>query len=177
MRCCWVANLWKQAVNYVTKPLPVENHGWEFDNDKLCVKWDISENIQAVTQKVKQLTKGCGCKSGCKSKRCGCCTAHQSCGVSFHCTLCENPHNPTGTCLFCPLKDSEGATVRDLTPILNDSDDDLGNDDYGIGEDDHEQPGKNDTNETSCATDFEDCLDYSDPEYGLAPESIDVYDI
>ena len=55
MRCCWVANLWKQAVNYVTKPLPVDNHGWEFDNDKLCVKWDISENIQAVTQKVKQL--------------------------------------------------------------------------------------------------------------------------
>ena len=77
--------------------------------------------------------------------------------------------------LFCPLKDSEGATVRDLTLILNDSDDDLGNDDYGIGED--EQQGRNDTNETSCATDCEDWLDDSDPEYDLDPESIDLYDI
>ena len=60
---------------------------------------------------------------------------------------------------------------------MNDSNDDLGNDDYRVGEDDHEQPGKNDTNETSCATDFEDYLDDSDPEYDLGPESIDVYDI
>ena len=42
--------------------------------------------------------------------------------------------------------------MGDLTPTLNDSDDHLGNDNYGIGED--EQPGKNNTNETSSATDF-----------------------
>ena len=54
------------------------------------VEWDTSENVQSVKDRVAFLTRGYGCKSGCKTGRCKCFKAGRHCGPGCTCTSCHN---------------------------------------------------------------------------------------
>ena len=68
-RCCWVLHMWQQAESNNVVLAPLSSNGWARDKDgSLVICWDTEDS----RRKVKELLKGCGCKSGCKSGRCGC---------------------------------------------------------------------------------------------------------
>ena len=83
-------SVWSQAEKSNAKYLPLDSYGWIIENQILKVKWDTAENISQVTNLVKQLTSGCGCKKGCKTKRCKCYQSNHICSVSCKCVSCEN---------------------------------------------------------------------------------------
>ena len=87
-----MCDVWLQVDKSNVSHLPLDDYGWTIDNGLVKFKWDTPENIARVVNVVKQLTSGCGCKKGCKTKRCKCHQAHQICSVSCKCRSCENPH-------------------------------------------------------------------------------------
>ena len=73
----------------------MHGHGWIRDEDnELSICW---ENLQKVKSRVNLLMKGCGCKFGCATKRCGCRKNGEVCGPGCRCTNCENTDEDTGT--------------------------------------------------------------------------------
>ena len=72
-RCCWVLHMWQQAESNNVVLAPLSSNGWARDEDgSLVICWDTEESRRKVKERVMLLLKGCGCKSGCKSGRCGC---------------------------------------------------------------------------------------------------------
>ncbi len=57
---------------------------------KFLIDWDSKESMQAVRQRVDLLLKGCACKGGCNTKRCGCKKNGLSCGPGCRCVNCTN---------------------------------------------------------------------------------------
>ena len=68
LRACWVSDVWLQADESNVSHLPLDDYGWTIDNGLVKFKRDTPENIARVVDVVKQLTSGCGCKKGCKTK-------------------------------------------------------------------------------------------------------------
>ena len=81
-RCCWVLHMWQQAESNNVVLAPLSSNGWARDKDgSLVICWDTEDS----RRKVKELLKGCGCKSGCKSGRCGCIKRRVACGPGCRC--------------------------------------------------------------------------------------------
>jgi len=95
MRSCWVINMWRQADREDMVLPSVSQFGWIIDGDKLIVDWDSKENMSEVHERVQQLTRGCKCKTGCGSKRCGCRGKGKKCGVGCGCINCTNTSSTT----------------------------------------------------------------------------------
>ena len=98
--------------------MPLDDFGWTIDNGLVKFKWDTPENIARVVDVVKQLTSGCGCKKGCKTKRCKCHQAHQICSISCKCKSCENPHQ-NGKCFDSLCTTNMTQFTNNQLPVLN----------------------------------------------------------
>ncbi len=76
---------------------PMSDHGWYREDDKLKIQWESEKNISTVKDSIAYLTKGCRCKTGCTTRRCGCQKNGLLCGPSCHCVNCQNSGNVTTT--------------------------------------------------------------------------------
>ena len=112
LRACWVSDVWLQADQASVSHLSLNDYGWAVENGSVKFKWDTPENIARVVDVVKQLTIGCSCKKGCKTKKCKCHQAHQNCSVSCKCRSCENPHQNIEKC-------SDPLCTIDVTQVMN----------------------------------------------------------
>ena len=71
--------------------------GWNVIDGILSIDWDSEENRAAVNERVLLLTKGCQCKTGCTTGRCGCRRKGQSCSEGCACLHCSNLPNVSKT--------------------------------------------------------------------------------
>ena len=53
--------------------------------------------MEAVRQRVIQLLKGCKCKTGCTTSRCGCRKKNKECSEGCECTNCSNTQSNAHT--------------------------------------------------------------------------------
>ena len=53
-------------------PKPLSEYGWITTKDTLAIDWDSQSNMDAVTERVAGLLKGCACKTGCLTRQCRC---------------------------------------------------------------------------------------------------------
>ena len=89
-RSCWVIHMWRQATHNQMALEPTVGNGWVNYEGILRIDWDSKENMQSVRQRVDLLLKGCGCRSGCDTNRCGCKKNSTACGPGCRCTNCKN---------------------------------------------------------------------------------------
>jgi hypothetical protein len=82
--------MWNQADKNTMTLLPITQYGWKLTDERLTVDWDSEENIQAVNERVAGLLKGCHCKTGCNTARCGCKKRGKTCSEGCECTDCVN---------------------------------------------------------------------------------------
>ena len=69
---------------------PLTDFGWNVTDESLTFDWDSENNMEAVRQRVVQLLKGCKCKTGCTTSRCGCRKKGKQCSEGCECTNCSN---------------------------------------------------------------------------------------
>ena len=96
-RTCWVLDMWKKAENNYMVLNPLANFGWKVTVESLTFDWDSESNMEAVRQSVIQLLKGCKCKTGCTTSRCGCRKKNKECSEGCECTNCSNTQSNTNT--------------------------------------------------------------------------------
>ena len=96
-RTCWVLDMWKKADNNHMVLQPLANFGWKVTDESLTFDWDSESNMDAVRQRVIQLLKGCKCKTGCTTSRCGCRKKNKECSEGCECTNCSNTQSNTHT--------------------------------------------------------------------------------
>ena len=89
-RSCWVNNVWRQADHTEITLQPLVQYGWIVKNDTLTFDWESEKNVSAVQERVHRLLKGCKCKTGCGSKRCGCKGKDRKCCIGCECVNCTN---------------------------------------------------------------------------------------
>ena len=87
---CKLLNMWAQASANKITTLPPTEYGWIKEDGGYNIQCDTEEHILIVRQRVSKFTRGCTCKGGCKSKRCGCKKNGQQCGPGCRCLNCEN---------------------------------------------------------------------------------------
>lgn len=90
LRSCWVLHMWQQAESARMVLAPLEGNGWLREEGILNIVWDTPVNRLKVKQRVRLLMNGCGCKTGCRSGRCGCKKSGSICGAGCRCVNCEN---------------------------------------------------------------------------------------
>lgn len=102
-RVCAVAQIWQQASkNYIVLPV-FDQWGFGFNEDnEIIIKWDSELNFRRTDMLVQLWTKGCKCKAGCISGRCGCRRDDKPCGPGCACSAeCHNsPEDPTVTSML-----------------------------------------------------------------------------
>ena len=82
--------MWSQSSsNEVTRLSPMD-YGWNKSENGYKIQYDTDEQVLIVKQRVSKFTKGCKCKSGCRTKRCGCIKQGLQCGPGCRCLNCEN---------------------------------------------------------------------------------------
>ena len=90
--------------------------------------WDSDTNIKEVMLRVTGLLKGCGCKTGCQTKRCGCKGKNKKCGEGCECRNCLNtPHSPQITSIendefiaaSIEERISDGPLMEDVDDIMD----------------------------------------------------------
>ena len=96
VRSCWILHMWQQAQCNHMMLAPLHNHGWTRETDgNFSIFWDTEENRKRVKSRVDLLMKGCGCKSGCSSNRCGCRKSGELCRPGCRCVNCKNTEEET----------------------------------------------------------------------------------
>ena len=93
LHTCWVTNLWKHSPSpepYDSLP-PPEQCGWlKLPNCRFIIDWEDPEIQSSIENNINSLLKGCSCKSGCKTNRCGCKKKDSYCGPGCECHECNN---------------------------------------------------------------------------------------
>lgn len=92
-RCCWINNMWRNSskANLYDGLAEPQSSGWIKDeNGDWHIDWEAIEVEQRITRTIDFLNKGCGCKKGCGTMRCGCRKNGRQCGVSCECQGCTN---------------------------------------------------------------------------------------
>ena len=70
---------------------PPQTHGWVVLSDGVfSIDWEAPEVQEKIYENIQILTKGCHCKTGCKSKVCGCRKKSRYCGPGCDCHSCTN---------------------------------------------------------------------------------------
>ena len=118
-RTCWVLNLWKQADTNTVITKPITDYGWKVIDGTLSVEWDSEGNMEAVKERVAGLLKGCGCRTGCQTRQCGCRAKEKACAEGCTCTSCTNTDN---TELDGLEEGSMPEEINDETSLPNDMD-------------------------------------------------------
>ena len=93
LRTIWVVDYWEQSCHNDIILLPVDYFGWSVNENSLVVNWDSDKNVMAIRKRVTFLTKGCGCRTGCTSKKCKCVMDEIPCGPGCLRKNCKNPTN------------------------------------------------------------------------------------
>ena len=86
--------MWNSATQNDIELPPMSEYGWERQDGKLNIVWDVPENITRVQERIEYILKGCRCKTGCQTRRYKC-QRHKppmKCGPGCHCTNCTNTH-------------------------------------------------------------------------------------
>ena len=96
LRSCWVLSMWQQAQSSQMNLASLNGNGWEMEDGVLKIFWDTPENMKKVKDRVRLLMNGCGCKSGCRTGRCGCRKRGSVCGAGCRCMNCENVEREQG---------------------------------------------------------------------------------
>ena len=96
-RTYWVLDRWKKANNNHMVVYPLANFGWKVTGESLTFDWGSENNMEAVRQHVVQLLKGCKCKTGCTTSRCGCRKKNKEYSEGCECTNCSNTQSNTHT--------------------------------------------------------------------------------
>ena len=90
-RSCWIIDMWQQADKNQMTLRSLQGNGWKIiDQATLEIDWDSKENVETVRHRVALLTKGCNCKTGCRTARCGCVKRNGKCGAGCNCQNCCN---------------------------------------------------------------------------------------
>ena len=79
----------------IVRPSSARHHPQYNDDRQLKVSWDSPEKVKTVENQLVRVspTKGCGCRTGCDTKRCGCKKRESYCGASCQCgSECKNNH-------------------------------------------------------------------------------------
>ncbi|CAC5392585.1 unnamed protein product [Mytilus coruscus] len=126
MRCCWVFDYWSQSTSNTHTLSELSKSGWQITDNRLEIVWDTVLNFQKVEKTVEWYTKGCGCKTGCKTNRCKCKKAQNDkcdgfCGPGCKCVNCFNVPDETED-LEDPVED-EQPEVDGLVEELDQTDD------------------------------------------------------
>ena len=88
--------MWHQADKNEMILRPLQGNGWKItDQAALEIDWDSEEHVESVRHRVALLTKGCNCKTGCRTARCGCVKRNGKCGAGCNCQNCCNLPTPT----------------------------------------------------------------------------------
>ena len=101
LRSCWVAQMWSNSPEEDLQGSlpPPDDCGWKRASDgSYTVDWECPTVQQQVQDTINFLTKGCSCKKGCHSQRCGCLKSGRHCGPGCQCHNCQNvqPKSSTG---------------------------------------------------------------------------------
>ena len=96
MRSWWILDMWGQASQNTLQLEDMFSYGWKLVDGKLAIDWDSAQNITRIQQRVTMLTKGCKCKTGCGSSRCGCRKKGRNCLEGCSCQHCTNLSSPPG---------------------------------------------------------------------------------
>ena len=68
----------------------LDEYGWRREQGRLEIVWEVKENIQKSQERINYVLKGCGCRTGCKTKRCNCKKNSSKCGPGCRCVNCSN---------------------------------------------------------------------------------------
>lgn len=92
MRVVWLLKIWGQACQVTTTVPACNSYGWSIENGAISVVWDTQDNFRTVQHELDELTRSCGCKTGCKTRRCMCKggTTAKFCSTLCRCINCEN---------------------------------------------------------------------------------------
>ena len=112
-RSCWVIHMWSQADRTQQVFKPLEGNGWEMTNGEIQVVWDSEENIKDVRSRVKLLTTGCQCVTGCDTNRCGCRKNGKLCSAGCNCKNCQNVSAAVPTDTSTPDKQKSIAAISE----------------------------------------------------------------
>ena len=67
-RSCWIMDMWHQADKNQISLQPLQENGWKItDQATLEMDWDSEEHVENVRHRVALLTKGCNCRTGCRT--------------------------------------------------------------------------------------------------------------
>lgn len=88
-RSAYQACIWKRALNPIISPPSIVEHGWIVDDGTVKLKWmNLPSAPESILENV-----NCGCKSGCRTKRCSCLKAELKCTTLCSCSGCTNSTN------------------------------------------------------------------------------------
>ena len=106
-------------------PAP-ELSGWLLQSyNNYAIDWESPEVQQNIRHNIEFLTKGCSCRKGCQTLRCGCRKRSRNCGPGCLCQGCTNVN-------------TEVANIPDSSSSSSSSDE-TGDEDTSESENDDEQ--------------------------------------
>ena len=82
--------MWNQSSSNEVTSLSPTDYGWNTLENGYKIQYETDEQVLIVKQRVSKFTKGCKCKNGCKTKKCGCKKQELQCGPGCRCLNCEN---------------------------------------------------------------------------------------
>ena len=139
-RTCWVLDLWKQADTNTIITKPITDYGWKVLDGNLSVEWDRESNMDAVKERVAGLLKGCGCRTGCQTRQCGCRSKEKACGEGCTCRNCTNTELQTITSniVVDSLEEESTSIPDDMNELMEWVFGDTANEEEGDSEEDTE---------------------------------------
>lgn len=92
-RVCWVSRMWNNSI--LEDPYESlengEDHGWSKSEEGVYeFEWESPDVTKQVEETIHFLTKGCSCKQGCRTRKCGCVKKSMLCGPGCECRGCIN---------------------------------------------------------------------------------------
>ena len=109
LRSSWVLHMWRQA--QTTGTMSLVGNGWSKDERGKAIDWDSNENLTKIRNRVDLVLKGCSCKGGCSTNRCGCRRKGIPCGVGCGCTGCVNKEDQHETISIMPVDSNTDARL------------------------------------------------------------------
>ena len=115
LRTVYISIMWGQACESSVNLRNLENFGWKLDSGKLEIVWDTEENMTRINERVEKLKKGCGCTTGCDTRKCSCFKINKLCEPGCTCINCKNIPFSTDSSIPAILTNTEAD--RDTTFI------------------------------------------------------------
>ncbi len=112
---CWISRMWSNSAedNIQLSLPPPEECGWKkTTDDTYIVDWECPAVQQQVQDTINFLTKGCSCKKGCLSQRCGCVKGGHHCGPGCSCQNCKNASTSDTREIQSPRTESDPREIQ-----------------------------------------------------------------